>query len=71
MLWRYGALLLVVVGLAAMAVAISGAVETAVSVALLPIGFVSLVAGVVLPRIEGRFSARTERIVGRARCASA
>jgi len=56
-LWRYGALLLVVVGLAAMAVAISGAVETAVGVALLPIGFVSLVAGVVLPRIEGRFSA--------------
>lgn len=31
--------------------------EHPVSVALLPIGFVSLLAGVVLPRIEGRFIA--------------
>jgi hypothetical protein len=56
-LWRYGALLLVGVGLTAMAVAIAGVAKTAVSVTVLPIGFVSLVAGVVLPRIEGRFTA--------------
>lgn len=56
-LWRYGALLLVAVGLTTMALAIAGVPNTAVSITLLPIGFVSLVAGVVLPRIEGRFAA--------------
>jgi hypothetical protein len=56
-LWRYGALLLVGVGLTTVAVAIAGVGNTAVSVTLLPIGFVSLVAGVVLPRIDGRFTA--------------
>lgn len=56
-LWRYGALLLVAVGLAAMAVAATGVCGTAISVTLLPLGFVSLVAGVVLPRIEGKFTA--------------
>jgi hypothetical protein len=30
---------------------------TAISLTLLPLGFVSLVAGVVLPRIEGKFTA--------------
>jgi len=56
-LWRYGALLLVAAGLLAMAFGASGLCNTAISVTLLPIGFVCLVAGVVLPRIEGRFSA--------------
>ena len=40
-----------------MAVAATGVCGTAISVTLLPIGFVSLVAGVVLPRIEGKFTA--------------
>ncbi len=57
LLWRYGALLLVGVGLAAMVVGAAGVCETAISLTLLPLGFVSLVAGVVLPRIEGSFTA--------------
>lgn len=56
-LWRYGALLLVVTGLLAMAFGAAGVRSTAISVALMPIGFVCLVAGVVLPRIEGKFTA--------------
>jgi hypothetical protein len=56
-LWRYGALLLVFVGLLAMGFGAAGAAGTAISVTLLPIGFVCLVAGVVLPRIEGKFTA--------------
>ena len=56
-LWRYGALLLVVVGLLMIGFGASGLCGTAIGESLLPIGFVSLVAGVVLPRIEGRFSA--------------
>jgi hypothetical protein len=56
-LWRYGALLLVLVGLLMMGFGASGLCATAIGVTLLPIGFVSLVAGVVLPRIEGRFTA--------------
>jgi hypothetical protein len=35
----------------------AGVCGTAISMALLPIGFVSLIAGVVLPRIEGKFTA--------------
>ena len=35
----------------------AGVCGTAISVTLLPIGFVCLVAGVVLPRIEGKFTA--------------
>lgn len=57
LLWRYGALLLVGVGLAVMVVGATGVCETAISLTLLPLGFVSLVAGVVLPRIEGSFTA--------------
>lgn len=56
-LWRYGALLLVITGLLAMGFGAAGVCGTAISVALLPIGFVSLVAGVVMPRIEGKFTA--------------
>jgi hypothetical protein len=56
-LWRYGALLLVATGLLTMGFGAAGVCGTAISVALLPIGFVCLVAGVVLPRIEGKFTA--------------
>jgi len=56
-LWRYGALFLVVVGLLAMGFGASGLAGTAISLTLIPIGFVCLVAGVVLPRIEGKFTA--------------
>jgi hypothetical protein len=56
-LWRYGALILVVAGLLAMGFGAAGACGTTISLSLLPIGFVGLVAGVVLPRIEGRFTA--------------
>ena len=50
-LWRYGALFLVVVGLLAMGFGASDLAGTAISLTLLPVGFVCLVAGVVLPRI--------------------
>lgn len=56
-LWRYGALLLAGVGLLAMAFGATGVCGTPISLTLLPLGFVSLVAGVVLPRIEGKFTA--------------
>ncbi len=56
-LWRYGALLLAAVGLLAMAFGAAGVCGTAISVTLLPLGFICLVAGVVLPRIEGKFTA--------------
>jgi hypothetical protein len=56
-LWRYGALLLAAVGLLAMAFGAAGVCGTPISLTLLPLGFVSLVAGVVLPRIEGKFTA--------------
>jgi hypothetical protein len=48
---------LVVVGILAMGFGAADAVDTAISVPLLPIGFVSLLAGVALPRIEGKFTA--------------
>ena len=35
----------------------AGICGTAISLTLLPLGFISLVAGVVLPRIEGKFTA--------------
>ncbi len=56
-LWRYGALLLAGVGLLAMGFGAAGVCGTPISLTLLPLGFVSLVAGVVLPRIEGKFTA--------------
>jgi hypothetical protein len=55
--WRYGPLFLVVIGLMAMGFGASGLPGTAISMTLLPIGFVCLLAGVVLPRIEGKFTA--------------
>jgi hypothetical protein len=56
-LWRYGPLLLVAAGLLAMGFGAAGVSSTAISLTLLPIGFVCLVAGIVLPRIEGKFTA--------------
>ena len=56
-LWRYGAIVLVFVSLLAMGFGAADAVNTAISVTLLPIGFVCLLAGVALPRIEGKFTA--------------
>lgn len=64
---RYGALLLAVVGLLAMGFGASGVTGVAISVALLPIGFVCLVAGVVLPRIEGSFTAGPSGLSGNLR----
>jgi hypothetical protein len=40
-----------------MAFGAAGVCGTPISLTLLPLGFVSLVAGVVLPRIEGKFTA--------------
>ena len=56
-LWRYGALFLIVLGVIAMGFGAAGVSGTAISVTLLPIGLVLVVAGVVLPRIEGKFTA--------------
>lgn len=56
-LLHYGALLLAIVGLLAMGFGAAGIVGTVISAVLLPIGFICLVAGVVLPRIEGSFTA--------------
>jgi len=57
MVWRYGPLLLLGVGLALLAFGASGLCSTAISLTILPLGFLLLVIGVVLPRIEGNFSA--------------
>lgn len=61
-IWRYGALLLIGVGLLAMGFGASGLTGTAMSAILVPIGFVSLVAGVVLPRIEGKLTVGPSQI---------
>jgi hypothetical protein len=42
----------------------SGVVATAISVTLLPIALVLILAGVVLPRIEGTFTAGPQGITG-------
>lgn len=60
--WRYGALLLLAVGLLAMGFGASGLCATAISAILVPIGFVCLVAGVVLPRIEGKLTVGPSQI---------
>jgi hypothetical protein len=60
--WRYGALLLILVGLLAMGFGASGLCTTTASAMLVPIGFVCLVAGVVLPRIEGKLTVGPSQI---------
>jgi hypothetical protein len=61
-LWRYGPLGLATVGAALLAIGAAGLCATAISVTLLPIGFACLLAGVVLPRIEGIFTAGPQGI---------
>ena len=65
MLWRYGPLSLVLVGLSLLGFGASGLCGTAISLALLPLGFVCFIAGVALPRIEGMFTAGPHGISGR------
>jgi hypothetical protein len=56
-LWRYGPLMLVIVGLLAMGFGAAGVAGASESVTLVTLGFISLVSGVVLPRIDGKFTA--------------
>lgn len=56
-LWRYGGLGLASTGLAMIGYGASGAAGAAISVTLITLGFAALIAGVVLPRIDGKFSA--------------
>lgn len=55
--WRYGPLGLIVLGLGMLGYGASGHPSAPVSLSLIPLGFASVVAGVVLPRIERRFAA--------------
>lgn len=61
-LWRYGALGLAIVGLIMMGIGASGLSGVPISLALLTLGFACLIAGVVLPRIEGKFTAGTSGV---------
>jgi hypothetical protein len=56
-LWRYGALLLAAVGLLAMGFGAADVSGASISVTLMTLGFICLISGVVLPRIEGKFTA--------------
>ena len=53
-----------VVGLAMMGFGASGLSGVPISLALLPLGFACLIAGVVLPRIDGKFTAGTGGVSG-------
>jgi hypothetical protein len=55
--WRYGPLLLIILGVGLFAIGLSGLCVTAVSTAALPVGLILVISGAVLPRIEGKFSA--------------
>jgi hypothetical protein len=55
--WRYGHFLLAIVGLALIAVGVSGITSTVVAVTALPLGMILLIAGAVLPRLKGPFTA--------------
>jgi hypothetical protein len=57
LVWRYGPLLLIILGMALFAIGLSGLCATAVSTAALPVGLVLVLSGAVLPRVEGKFSA--------------
>ncbi len=54
--------MLVVVGFLAMGFGASGLCSTEASATLIPIGFIGLVSGVVLPRIEGKLTVGPSRI---------
>ncbi len=62
---RYGPLGLVLLGLGMIVYAMAGDESDAVTITQLTLGFVSFVAGVVLPRIEGEFSARGQGVTGK------
>jgi hypothetical protein len=55
--WRYGPLLVIVVGLGLLATGLAGASSAAISTTSLPLGFASIVSGAVLPRIDDKFKA--------------
>lgn len=61
-LWRYGALVLAIVGLAMLGCGASGLCGTPISLSLMTLGFACLITGVVLPRIEGKFTAGTSGV---------
>lgn len=61
-LWRYGALGLAVVGLAMLGCGASGLRGTPISLSLMTFGFACLITGVILPRIEGKFTAGTSGV---------
>lgn len=63
--WRYGPLGLVLLGLSMIGYAMAADRSDAVIVSLLTLGLVSAVAGVVLPRIEGEFSASGQGVAGK------
>src|SRR5262245_48389432 len=63
--WRYGPLGLVLLGLAMIAYAMAAERSDAATVSLLTLGLVSVVAGVVLPRIEGEVSAGGQGVAGK------
>ena len=65
--WLYGPLTLVVVGLALLGFGSSGLAGTSISVTMLLIGFICLVIGVALPRVEGSFTAGPEGITAQMR----
>lgn len=56
-IWRYGPLIAIVIGMAVIAIGLSGLCGTAESTTALPIGLVLMLSGIALPRIQGRFSA--------------
>jgi hypothetical protein len=66
-LWRYGALVLLVLGLALLGIGISGIQGEAISVTLIPLGLGSVVAGVILPRTEGNFRIGSGGVAGNLR----
>jgi hypothetical protein len=63
--WRYGPLGLVLLGLAMIVYAMVDDKSDAVTISLLTLGFVSVLAGIVLPRIEGEFSASGQGVTGK------
>jgi hypothetical protein len=64
LLWRYPPLLLIVVGLGLMAAGLAGVSSTAISTTALGLGFVSILSGAVLPRIDGKFKASVREVSG-------
>jgi len=64
LVWRYGPLLLITLGMALLAIGLSGLCATAVSTAALPVGLILVISGAVLPRVEGKFTAGPHGVSG-------